>query len=174
MSLGNRARFSRLGKCSSETEQGFPAWESVPAERGKVFPPGKVSLGNRASFSRPGKCPSETEQGFPARGNVPRKPSKVFPPGEMFLGNRARFSRPGKCPSETEQGFPARGNVPRKPSKLSPNSWASPSFAFRFLFLAFSRKMIALRIQSIVRIQRERESIVPSRIGKTHDTLTPN
>ena len=170
MFLGNRARFSRLGKCPSETEQGFPARGNVPRKPSKVFPPGKVSLGNRASFSRPGKCSSETEQGFPARGNVPRKPSKLFPPGKVFLGNRARFSRLGKCSSETEQAFPAWESVPRKPSKLSPNSWASPSFAFRFLFLVYSRKMITLCIQSIVRIQRERESIDPSRIGKPHDT----
>ena len=168
--LRSAASFSRPGKCSPRARQGFPAWENVPHERGKVSPLGKTFPTSAARFSRLGKCSSETEQGFPAWENVPRKPSKLFPPGKMFLGNRARFSRLGKCSSETEQAFPAWENVPRKPSKLSPNSWASPSFAFRFLFLVYSRKMITLRIQSIIPLLRERESIDPSRIGKTHDT----
>ena len=89
---GCRARFSRLGKCPSETEQGLPARGNVPRKPDKVFPLGEMFLGNRARFSRLGKCSSETEQGFPVWGNVPRKPGKVFPPGRMFLGNRARFS----------------------------------------------------------------------------------
>ena len=117
---GCRARFSRLGKCPSETEQGFPARGNVPLEPSKVFPIGKMFPWNRARFSRFGKCSSETEQGFPAWGNVPLKPSKVFPPGKMSLGNRARFSRQGKCSPETGQGFPVWGNVPRKPSKVFP------------------------------------------------------
>ena len=76
-----------------KTQQGFHARKSVAAQRGKVFPPGKVFLRSAASFSRLGKCSCAARQGFPARENVPRKPSKVFPPGEMSLGNRARFSR---------------------------------------------------------------------------------
>ena len=52
-------------KACRAARQGFPAWENVPAQRGKVFPPGEMFLGNRASFSRPGKCSSETERGFP-------------------------------------------------------------------------------------------------------------
>ena len=107
-------------KACRAARQGFPAWENVPHEPGKVSPPGEMSLGNGARFSCLGKCSSETERGFPARENVPLEPSKLFPPGEMFLGNRARFSHPGKCSSETEQGFPAWGNVPRKPGKLFP------------------------------------------------------
>ena len=59
------ARFSRLGKCSPRAGQGFPAWENVPHEPGKVSPPGEMSLGNGARFSCLGKCSSETERGFP-------------------------------------------------------------------------------------------------------------
>ena len=105
------ARFSRLGKRSPETEQGFPTRGNVPRKQSKVFPPGEMFLGNRARFSCLGKCSSETEQGFLAWENVPRKRSKVFPLGEMFPGNRARFSCLGKCSSETEQGFPIESTL---------------------------------------------------------------
>ena len=118
---GCRARFSRPGKCSPGTEQGFPTRENVPLEPGKVFPLWKMFLGNRARFSRLGKCSPETGQGFPAWENVPLEPGKVFPLGKMFLGNRARFSRLGKCSPGTEQGFPAWENVPLKPSKVFPS-----------------------------------------------------
>ena len=102
---GCRARFSRPGKCSPGTEQGFPTRENVPLEPGKVFPLWKMFLGNRARFSRLGKCSSETEQGFPARENGPRKPSKVFPLGKMFLGNRASFPQTVGYPPPSRFGF---------------------------------------------------------------------
>ena len=52
-------------KACRAARQGFPAWENVPHEPGKVSPPGKTFPRNRASFSRLGKCSSETERGFP-------------------------------------------------------------------------------------------------------------
>ena len=123
------ARFPRLGKRSPRARQGFPAWENVPHERGKVFPLGKMFLRSAARFSCSGKCSCAARQGCPARENVPAERGKVFPLGKMSLGNRARFSRPGKCPSETGQGFPARENVPRKPGKVFPvNSILNSSF----------------------------------------------
>ena len=93
-------------KACRAARQGFPAWENVPAQRGKVSPPGKTFPRNRASFSRLGKCSPRAGQGFPAWENVPHEPGKVSPPGEMSLGNGARFSCLGKCSSETERGFP--------------------------------------------------------------------
>ena len=93
-------------KACRAARQGFPAWENVPAQRGKVSPPGKTFPRNRASFSRLGKCSPRAGQGFPAWENVPHEPGKVSPPGKMFPWNRARFSPSGKCSSETEQGFP--------------------------------------------------------------------
>ena len=95
--LWNRASFSCLGKCSSGTEQAFPAWENVPLEPSKLFPLGKTFPWNRASFSRPGKRSPGTGQAFPAWENVPLEPSKLFPPGKTFPWNRASFSRLGKC-----------------------------------------------------------------------------
>ncbi len=103
-----------------KTQQGFHARKSVAAQRGKVFPPGKVFLRSAASFSHSGKCSCAARQGFSARESVPAQRGKVFPPGKVFLRSAARFSCSGKCPSETEQAFSTRGNVPRKPSKLFP------------------------------------------------------
>ena len=77
--LQNAARFPRLGKRSPRARRGFPAWENVPAQRGKVFPLGKMFLGNRARFSRLGKCSPRARQGFPAWESVPHERGKVFP-----------------------------------------------------------------------------------------------
>ena len=73
-----------LVKACLETEQGFPAWENVPPERGKVFPSGKMFPRNAARFSRLGKCSPGTRQGFPARENVPPERGKVFPRQEVL------------------------------------------------------------------------------------------
>ena len=125
---GCRARFSRLGKCPSETEQGFPAWENVPLEPSKVFPPGKMFLGNRARFSRPGKCSSETEQGFPAWGNVPRKPSKVFPVN--FIMNSSFVGQIRSC----------GGRMRYAPTYLPFVRWGYGDGSFRFV-LVFRRQL---------------------------------
>ena len=86
------ARFSRLEKCSPRAGQAFPAWENVPHERGKFFPPGKMFPTSRARFSRLGKCSPRARQGFPAWENVPHERGKVFPPGKVFPTSVARFS----------------------------------------------------------------------------------
>ena len=93
-------------KACRAARQGFSAWENVPAERGKVFPPGKMFLRSAARFSRPGKCSRGARQGFPAWENVPAQRGKLFPLGKTFPTSAARFSRLGKCSSETERGFP--------------------------------------------------------------------
>ena len=105
-------------KACRAARQGFPAWENVPAQRGKVFLLGKMFLRSAARFPRLGKCSCAARQGFPARENVPPEPSKLFPPGKMFPTSRARFPRLGKRSPRAGQGFPARGNVPRKRSKV--------------------------------------------------------
>ena len=117
--LQNAARFSCLGKCSCAARRGFPAWENVPHERGKVFPLGKMFPTSRSRFSRLGKCSPRAQQGFPAWENVPAERGKVFPPGKMFPTSQASFSRLGKCSPRARQGFPTRENVSHKNNALA-------------------------------------------------------
>ena len=113
------ASFSRLGKCSRGARRGFPAWENVPAERGKLSPPGKMFLRSAARFSRLGKCSCAARQAFPAGENVPHERGKVFPPGKMFPTSQASFSRLGKRSPRARQAFPAWENVPHKNNALA-------------------------------------------------------
>ena len=120
---GCRARFSRLGKCSSEAGQGFPAWENVPLKPGKVFLSGKMFPWNRARFSRLGKCSPETGQGFPVWGNVPRKPSKVFPVN--FIMNSSFVGQICSC----------GGRMRYAPTYLPFVRWGYGDGSFRFVLV---------------------------------------
>ena len=123
-----------------KTQQGFHARKSVAAQRGKVFPPGKVFLRSAARFFRPGKCSCAARQGFPNRKNVPHEPGKLFLTGKMSLGNRARFSRPGKCSSETDDEYASwdvtyymNGNLLNRLPQIKKLKWREV-FCFRGLW----------------------------------------
>ena len=75
-----------------KTQQGFHARKSVAAQRGKLFPPGKMFPRSAARLPRLGKCSCAPRQGFPVWENVPHEPGKVFPLGKMFPTSAARFS----------------------------------------------------------------------------------